>query len=89
MKTASTKQKVTLSLDSVVYEQLKQLTGKRGVGAYVSTVLQAHLPTVDIEQSYRDMAAFEREHPDPELKEWMEANIDAPLPPEDFSAWRS
>jgi hypothetical protein len=89
MKTTATKQKVTLSIDSAVYKQLKQVAGERGVGNYVSNVLQAHLPVIDLEQSYSDMAAYELANPDPELQEWMDAPIDAPLPPEDFSAWRS
>lgn len=86
MKTTATKQKVTISLDSDVYEGLIRVAGPRGMGAYLSLLTRPLLANQNLDASYAAMAADE-EH-EKEAREWLDAPIDAPLPDDDFSSWQ-
>lgn len=69
------KQKVTVALDSLVYQGLVQKVGKRKIGAFLSHIARPHVVEADLDRAYEAMAADEKR--EQEAREWLDAPIDA------------
>lgn len=82
MKTAP-KKKVTLMLDTQVYEGLRERVGARGIGAYLSDLARPHVSTADLEAGYRALAADEES--ERLAKEWLDGTEE---PLNDENVWQ-
>lgn len=84
MKTnTNTKKKVTLMIDTKVYEGLRARVGARGVGAYLSQLARPYAKVEELEESYKALAASEDdEHL---AKEWLDGTED---PIDDENVWQ-
>ena len=72
--TTTTKKKVTLMLDTQVYEGLRAKVGGRGIGEYLSKLARPFVVPDDIEAGYKAMAADESRNK--EAQEWIEGIIE-------------
>lgn len=70
----STKKKITIMLDSQVYDGIRAKVGGRGIGAYLSQLARPHVVTGDIEAGYEAMAA-DKEYKR-EASEWVEGVLE-------------
>lgn len=72
------KQKITISLDTQVYEAIKAKVGARKIGEYLSSLARPQLERVDyskdLEAGYRAMAADEQH--EREAQEWTEGILE-------------
>jgi predicted CopG family antitoxin len=64
---------MTITLDSEVYEGLHTVVGAGKISQFIESLVRPHVVDVDLEESYRQMAADE-EH-EREALEWAEATI--------------
>jgi hypothetical protein len=74
MNTA-TKKKITIMLDSQVYDGIRAKVGGRGIGAYLSQLARPHVVAGDIEAGYKAMAT-DKEY-QREASEWVEGVLEA------------
>jgi hypothetical protein len=70
-----TKKKLTIMLDTQVYEGIKAKVGGRGIGAYLSQLARPHVISDDIEAGYKAMAA-DKEY-NKEASDWIEGVLEA------------
>ena len=67
------KRKLTITVSGAVYEGLHRTIGRRRISQFIERLARPHVVPLDIEASYRDMAADHvREQ---EALEWSEALI--------------
>ncbi|MFM2381386.1 MAG: hypothetical protein RLZZ76_153 [Candidatus Parcubacteria bacterium] len=78
----STKRKVTLMLDSQVYDAIVAKFGTRGLGAYISDLVRPRLVSADLDEGYKAMAT-DKAH-EAEAKEWTEGTL---LKVDDENVW--
>lgn len=71
--TAKTKKKVTLMLDTQVYEALVKKFGARGMGEYISNLVRPRIVAADLEAGYKAMA--EDKEYEAQAKEWIEGTV--------------
>lgn len=81
MKTP-TKKKVTVMLDTRVYEGLRDRVGSRGIGAFLSQIALPHVSSSDLEADYQALA--DDEDSKRLADEWLGA-VDEPI--EDENVW--
>jgi hypothetical protein len=74
MNTA-TKKKLTIMLDSQVYEGIKNKVGSRGIGAYLSLLARPHVLTDTLQEGYKAMALDKKYNE--EAFEWIEGTLDS------------
>ena len=65
--------KLTITVSEVVYEGLHRTIGRRRISQFIEKLARPHVVPLDIEASYRDMAADESREQD--ALEWSEALI--------------
>lgn len=74
------KRKHTITVSEAVYEGLHRTIGRRRISQFIEKVARPHVVPLDIEASYRDMAADQAR--EQEALEWSEALIaDSSLTP--------
>ena len=80
MNIKAIKKKVTLMLDSDIYDSLKSKAGERGIGAYMSNLVRPLIVVADIDSGYKALSqdASARK----ESREWLE-NMNEPLSADD------
>jgi predicted CopG family antitoxin len=67
------KRKLTITVSEAVYEGLHRTIGRRRISQFIEKLARPHVVPLDIEASYRDMAAEESREQD--AMEWSEALI--------------
>jgi len=65
--------KLTITVSEAVYEGLHRTIGRRRISQFIEKVARPHVVPLDIEASYRDMAADQAR--EQEALEWSEALI--------------
>ena len=65
--------KLTITVSEVVYEGLHRTIGRRRISQFIEKLARPHVVPLDIEASYRDMAADQSREQD--ALEWSEALI--------------
>ncbi len=70
MNTTTKKQKVTLMLETQVYEALVAKVGARGISEYFNNLARPRMVDSDLEAGYKAMAADEAANR--EAKEWLD-----------------
>jgi hypothetical protein len=65
--------KLTILIDSEVYEGLHRVAGRRKIGRFIEALVRPHVVGVDLDAAYRAMAADEAR--EAEALEWSEATI--------------
>ena len=71
--------KLTITVSEAVYEGLHRTIGRRRISQFIEKLARPHVVPLDIEASYRDMAADQSR--EQEALEWSEALIDdSPFP---------
>ena len=71
--------KLTITVSEAVYEGLHRTIGRRRISQFIEKLARPHVVPLDIEASYRDMAADQSREQD--ALEWSEALIaDSPFP---------
>ena len=70
------KKKLTIMLDSDVYDGLRAKVGGRRIGSYISDLARPHVVLSDLEAGYKAMAA-DKEY-NQEADEWTEGTLEAP-----------
>ena len=66
--------KLTIALDSKVYDELYRVIGARRISSFIEDLLRPYVINHDLETAYRDMAQDEAR--EAEALEWAEATID-------------
>jgi siroheme synthase (precorrin-2 oxidase/ferrochelatase) len=74
MNTA-TKKKLTIMLDSQVYEGIKNKVGSRRIGAYLSSLARPHVIADTLQEGYKAMALDKKYNN--EASEWIEGTLDS------------
>ncbi len=65
--------KLTITVSEAVYEGLHKTVGRRGISQFIEKLARPHVVPLDLEASYRDMAADQgREQ---QAHEWSEGLI--------------
>ena len=67
------KRKLTITVSEAVYEGLHRTIGRRRISQFIEKLARPHVVPLDIEDSYRDMAADQSREQD--ALEWSEALI--------------
>jgi hypothetical protein len=78
------KKKITLMLDTDVYEALKRKVGARKIGAYISQLTRPQVVESDIEAGYRAMAVDEGYNR--EANEWLQGTSEPIVGENDWPA---
>ena len=65
--------KLTITLNSEVYDGLHRITGAHPVSSFIEDLLRSYVANHDLEAAYRDMAQDEAR--EVEALEWAEATI--------------
>lgn len=68
------KKKLTIMLDTEVYEGIKNKVGSRRIGAYLSSLARPHIVTDTLEEGYKAMSCDEKYNK--EADEWIEGTLD-------------
>ena len=71
----ATKKKLTIMLDSQVYEGIKNKVGSRGIGAYLSSLARPHILTDTLEDGYKAMSRDNKYND--EAADWIEGTLDS------------
>ena len=72
--------KLTITVSEAVYEGLHRTIGRRRISQFIERLARPHVVPLDIEASYRDMAADQSREQD--ALEWSEGLIADSSPPE-------
>ena len=67
--------RLTITMDSDVYEGLKSTVGEAGIGRFLNDLARSHVVRPDLETGYAAMAADEAR--DREAEAWSEGLIEA------------
>ena len=65
--------KLTITLDSQVYEGLHKIIGRRKISQFIESLVRPHVVAIDLEAAYQAMAQDEVR--EAEALEWAEATI--------------
>jgi len=65
--------KLTITIDSEVYEGLYQIIGSRRISSFIENLVRPYVIRPDLEAAYREMA--QDEESEAEALEWAEAMI--------------
>lgn len=76
MNNAVKKNKVTIMLDTAVYEGLRSKVGARGIGEYISNLARPYVVEDSLEDGYKAMAQDEKRQED--ANKWSEDTLYAP-----------
>ena len=74
------KRKLTITVSEAVYEGLHRTVGRRRISQFIEKLARPHVVPLDIEASYRDMAADQSREQD--ALDWSEALIADSFPSE-------
>jgi hypothetical protein len=66
--------KLTIRLDSDVYEGLHAVIGRRRISRFIESLVRPHVVKPDLDRAYQEMAADEER--EAEALEWAEATLD-------------
>jgi hypothetical protein len=69
------KKKLTIMLDSQVYDGIKNKVGSRGIGAYLSALARPHVLTDTLQEGYKAMA-LDKKYND-EASAWIDGTLDS------------
>jgi hypothetical protein len=65
--------KLTITLDSDVYEGLHTVIGRRRISRFIESLVRPHVVMPDLNRAYQEMAADEER--EAEALEWAEATV--------------
>jgi hypothetical protein len=65
--------KLTITLDSRVYEGLHTVVGRRRISQFIEALVRPYVVGADLERAYREMAREETR--EAEALEWAEATV--------------
>lgn len=76
--------KLTITVSDDVYDGLYRHIGPRRIGRFLEELARPHVTSMDLERAYREAALDEVA--EAEAKEWIEADLGAVLPDDEFTA---
>ena len=85
MNTTTKKQKVTLMLETQVYDALVAKVGARGISEYFNNLARPRVVEADLEAGYKAMAADEVANR--EAKEWLDGITEPIVTESDEEVW--